>query len=64
MYYGPALIIDEIGFDIYISSFMVNISELVTFLPAYLFIEKIPRKYTGIILFLVAILSSLTLVFV
>lgn len=26
MYYGPALIIDEIGFNIYISNVMVNLS--------------------------------------
>jgi hypothetical protein len=41
MYYGPALIIDEIGFNIYISNIMVNMSELVTFLPAYLYIDRI-----------------------
>ena len=26
MYYGPTLIIDDIGFNIYISSYMVNLS--------------------------------------
>jgi hypothetical protein len=64
MYYGPALIIDDIGFDIYISSYMVNLSELITFLPAYLFIEKIKRRSLGMILFLVAICSSLALLFI
>ena len=38
MYYGPTLIIEDIGFNIYISNIMVNMSEMVTFLPAYLFI--------------------------
>lgn len=64
MYYGPALIIDDIGFDIYISSYMVNLSELITFLPAYLFIEKIKRRSLGMVLFLVAICSSLALLFI
>lgn len=41
MYYGPALIIDSIGFNIYISNIMVNMSEMVTYVPAYLLIEKI-----------------------
>jgi len=38
MYYGPSLIIDSIGFNIYISNIMVNLSELVTFIPSYLLI--------------------------
>ena len=64
MYYGPALIIDEIGFNIYISNIMVNLSELVTFLPAYLFIEKIERKKWGMILFTVCSVSALVLTFI
>lgn len=35
MYYGPALIIDDIGFDIFVSSYLVNLSELVTLIPSY-----------------------------
>jgi hypothetical protein len=38
MYYGPALIIDDIGFDIFVSSYLVNLSELVTFIPSYFLI--------------------------
>lgn len=64
MYYGPALIIDEIGFNIYISNIMVNMSELVTFLPAYLYIDKIERRKGGIILFSVCSLSALLLTFI
>lgn len=38
MYYGPSLIIDSIGFNIYVSNIMVNLSELVTYVPSYLLI--------------------------
>jgi len=38
MYYGPVLIIDQIGFDIYASSAMIHISELLAFIPAFFFI--------------------------
>jgi hypothetical protein len=64
MYYGPALIIDSIGFNIYISNIMVNLSELVTYVPSYLFIEKIERKKMGIILFLIAAISALLITFI
>lgn len=64
MYYGPVLIIDEIGFDIYVSSFIVQLSELVIFVPAYFYIERIPRKLMGISMFSVAILTAGILVFV
>ncbi len=64
MYYGPALIIDDIGFDIFVSSYLVNLSELVTFVPSFFLIEKIPRKLMGIILFLAAGVCALVLTFV
>jgi len=64
MYYGPALIIDDIGFDICVSSYLVNLSELVTFIPSFFLIEKIPRKSLGIILFVVAGICALVLTFV
>jgi|694.fasta_scaffold115113_1 hypothetical protein len=64
MYYGPALIIDDIGFDIFVSSYLVNLSKLVTFVPSYFLIEKIPRRNLGIILFIVAGMCALLLTFV
>jgi hypothetical protein len=64
MYYGPALIIDDIGFDIFVSSYLVNLSELVTFVPSYFFIEKIPRKSMGIVLFTGAATCALLLTFI
>ena len=41
MYYGPALIIDTIGFNIYISNYVVQASELFALIPAYFLIENI-----------------------
>jgi sugar phosphate permease len=64
MYYGPALIIDDIGFDIFVSSYLVNLSELVTFVPSFFLIEKIPRKLMGIILFVAAAFCALLLTFI
>jgi branched-subunit amino acid transport protein len=63
MYYGPALIIDEVGFNIFVSSFMIQLSELVSYIPAYAFIEKMKRKKLGIILFSIASFVSFILVF-
>lgn len=64
MYYGPALIINDIGFDIYVSSYLVNLSELVTFIPSFFLIEKIPRRRTGMVLFVVAGVCALLLTFI
>jgi hypothetical protein len=63
MYYGPALIIDEVGFNIFVSSVMIQLSELVVYFPAYAYIEKMPRKNMGIILFSIASFVSFFLVF-
>lgn len=38
MYYGPALIADNIGLNIYATLYMVLGSELVIFVPTYVFI--------------------------
>ncbi len=38
MYYGPALIIDEVGFNIFVSSVMIQLSELVVYFPAFAYI--------------------------
>jgi hypothetical protein len=64
MYYGPSLIIDDIGFNIYISNIMVNMSEMVTYVPSYLLIEKIERKKMGIIMFGIASLCALLMTFI
>lgn len=64
MYYGPALIIDSIGFNIYISQVVVNASELLALIPAYLIIENIERKTWGCIIMVICSVSSLILNFI
>ena len=50
LYYGPVLAIENIGFNIYISSLVVQISELVVYVPLYKFIHKFPRVTAGYVL--------------
>lgn len=64
MYYGPTLIIDSIGFNTYVSSFAIQISEIIGFIPTYFYIDKAKRRATGLILFLIATASSLILTIV
>lgn len=64
MYYGPILIIDEVGFDMYTSNVIYNISDLLTYYPLFLIIGKIKRKKTCLILFGIATIFSGLLLFV
>ena len=64
MYYGPALIADNIGINIYATLYMVLASELVIFIPTYVFIEKIQRKKFGIVLLSIAVLCSFVFSFI
>jgi hypothetical protein len=50
MYYGPILIVGQIGFDIYTSNIVLNASDLLVYYPLFLIIDKIRRKKTGAIL--------------
>jgi hypothetical protein len=64
MYYGPMIIISKIGFNIFVSSFALSISELLVYIPSYLYIEAISRKKVGIIVFLIAAISTGILIFI
>lgn len=64
MYYGPALIADTIGINIYATLYMVFASELVIFIPTYVFIEKIQRKKFGIVLLSIAVLCAFAFSFI
>lgn len=63
MYYGPALIMEEVGFNIFLSGALVQLSEIISYLPAYAYIQKIQRRKTGIILFSIASVFSFILAF-
>lgn len=64
MYYGPSLIIDSVGFNTYVTSFAINLSELIGYIPVYFTIEKVKRRTTIFWLFVVTVISSFVLIFV
>lgn len=64
LYYGPVLVIDKIGFNIYVSSYVVQFSELIVYIPLYIFIDKIPRVTAGMVLFSIAGVCSSSLLFI
>ena len=64
LYYGPALVIDKIGFNIYVSSFVVQISELVVYIPLYFVVDKVPRQKAGMILFSISGVCASMLLFI
>jgi sugar phosphate permease len=63
MYYGPVLVINEVGLDIYTTNVMVQLSELLTFIPAFFYIEKISRNSVGKLLFFIAVCAAFVLSF-
>jgi len=63
MYYGPSLIVDQFGFNIYISNTILNFSDLLTYYPLMMIINSIKRKKACIILFGGATLISSVLIF-
>lgn len=64
LYYGPVLVIDKIGFNIFVSSYVVQFSELIVYIPLYVFVDKIPRVKAGIFLFSIAGFCSSLLLFI
>jgi hypothetical protein len=63
MYYGPALIMDEVGFNIFFSSTLIQLSEILAYIPAYVYVQRLPRRKTGIVLFTVVAVLSFILAF-
>jgi hypothetical protein len=64
VYYGPSLIIAQIGFNIYISETVLNVADILTYYPLMLMVDKIKRKKTCIILFSIATFISGLLIFI
>ena len=63
MYYGPTLIVGQIGFDIYTSTVILNVADLLTYYPLMLIVDKIRRKKSLIIMFGVATVISGVMIF-
>ena len=64
MYYGPSLIIDSVGFNTFVTSFALQLSEMIMYIPAYYLIDKVKRQKTGIIAFSCTMLCSFALIFI
>ena len=63
IYYGPVLSIENIGFDIYVSAIVIQFSELIVYYPIYKFINRLPRLWSGLILFSIDGVCSCFLLF-
>ena len=63
LYYGPILAIDSIGFNIFISSYVIQFSELLVYVPLFFYVDFIPRQKASIILFSMAGLCAAIILF-
>ena len=61
---GPVFIVDQLGFNPYVSQIVVIMSELIAYPIAYIVVESLPRQKTGIVCFSIAALFNGILVFV
>jgi hypothetical protein len=64
LYYGPVLVVDRIGFNIYVSSYVVQFSELIVYAPLYMVVNNLPRQKAGITLFSITSLCASLLLFI
>ena len=64
LYYGPTLIIDQFGFDIYTSQTVLNIADLFCYYPLMVMIDKVRRRRSSGILFTIATFMSVILSFI
>lgn len=63
LYYGPLMLIGNLGLNIYINAIVVVCSEIVIYPFFYFQIDKMARRKVGVLLFALCTVSSLVLVF-
>lgn len=63
LYYGPTLIVTQFGFDVYTSSTILNVSDLLTYYPLMLIVDKIKRRKACMIQFGTATVIAGILIF-
>jgi hypothetical protein len=63
MYYGPSLIIDQFGIDIYTSSVALNVADIICYYPLMILIDKVKRKRLASLLFAISTGISIALIF-
>ena len=64
MYYGPVLLIDQFGFNIYLNGAILSIAELLTYAVTFFFITKIKRRLLSIVVFINTFVFSFILLFI
>ena len=63
MYYGSMMIMEDLGLDIYSTNFIIQLAEVVVYLPVYAYIDEISRKVVGVSCFMIlAGLSAILIV--
>lgn len=62
MYEGPNLLIDSTGFNIYVSSIIIWVSEFCSYIPIYYLIDRIRRNPVGYICLAICAACSLIIV--
>jgi hypothetical protein len=63
MYYGSMMIMQDLGFDIYSTNFIIQLAELVVYLPVYVYIAEMRRKVVGVTCFMILVgLSAILIV--
>jgi hypothetical protein len=64
MYYGPTLIVNQFGFDMYTSETVLNVSDILTYYPLMVIIDKVRRRNCAMTLFGTATVIGFALTFV
>jgi hypothetical protein len=64
LFYGPVLIIEQIGFNPLLNQGIISFSEFITYPISFLIITKIVRKNSGIIAFIICGLTTGILIFI
>jgi MFS family permease len=63
LYYAPAMLIDQFGFDFYLNGLILNLSELGTYFLSYFTVTRLPRRTFNILGSGVALAASFALIF-
>ncbi len=64
MYYGPLMLLDQYNFNIYISSVILTLSDMIVYPILYKTIKNMKRKLWGKIFFSIAIACAVILLFI
>ena len=63
-YFTPTLMLDQFNFTIFVNGIAVQLSQILSILPSYFFINKITRRKLAIVSLLIIGLSSIVMIFI